>query len=382
MKKISVLTGTRAEYSLLKPVMEEIEKHPQLRLQVIVTGMHLSEEFGHTVDEIKNDGLEIEKKIKMIPEDDSSHSMAKSIGEGITRISDTFNEIKPDILIVLGDRTEALAGTIAAAYVNIAVGHIHGGDKSKAGLDESARHAITKFAHIHFPATQKSAERISKLGEEEWRINEVGAPGLDTALNMNLLSKEDIKNKFDIDLGKPLLIVVQHPVSTQPEKADVQIEETLKAIKNLEHQTIIIYPNADSGGRKIIDKIKQYEKFSFIRTYENLSHKDYLSLLKYADVLVGNSSSGIIESPSFNLPVVNIGIRQDGRERSKNIIDVDHDKKKIKKSIEKSLFDDKFKKKVEKCDNPYGDGKASKRIVRILEDICIDEELLQKSITY
>lgn len=382
MKKVSVLTGTRAEYGLLKPVMDEIKKHPNLDLKIIVTGMHLSEEFGKTIDEIKNDGFEITKEIEMIPKDDSSYSMAKSIGEGIMGISDAFDDLEPDVLIVLGDRTEALAATVAAAYMNVVIAHIHGGDKSKAGLDESARHAITKFAHIHFPASKKSAKRIRKMGEEKWRINTVGAPGLDTALNADLLDKDEVENKFKIDLKEPLLLVVQHSVSTQPEKAEDQIEETLKAIKELSYQTIIIYPNADAGGRKIIKKIKEYEKFSFIRTYENLSHKEYLSLLDYGDVLVGNSSSGIIESPSFNLPVVNIGIRQDGRECAENIIDVNHDKEKIKESIKRCLFDEEFKKKVNNCKNPYGEGEASKKIVNILDKISIDDKLLQKSITY
>ena len=381
MRNICVLTGTRAEYGLLRPVMQAIKENPTLKLSIIVTGMHLSKEFGYSLNEIIKDGFKITKKVEMNPEEDTGFSMAKYIGKGIMGMADAFKIINLDILLVLGDRMESLAGVIAAAYMNIPVAHIHGGDSARAGLDESARHSITKFAHIHFPVTKKSKERISKLGEDDWRIFTVGAPCLDTILNTKLLTESEIEKKFNLNLKNPFILMVQHSVTTEPEKTEKQIIETLEAIKELGYQTIIIYPNSDAGGRKIISKIKKYENLLFIKTYENLSHKEYLSLLKYASVMMGNSSSGIIESSSFKLPVVNIGIRQEGRERANNVIDVGHNKEEIIKAIKKALSPE-FKEQLKDCKNPYGDGKTGKRIAKILSEIKIDKGLLQKKIIY
>ncbi|UCC91687.1 MAG: UDP-N-acetylglucosamine 2-epimerase (hydrolyzing) [Candidatus Aenigmatarchaeota archaeon] len=381
MRKVCVVTGTRAEYGLLKPVMEEIKKSENLRLYLIVTGMHLSKEFGYTKNEIIKDGFKIDSEFRMNPPKDTPASMSISIGKGIVKFSESFSLIKPDIVLVLGDRIEPLAATIASSYMNIPIAHIHGGDVSE-GLDESARHAITKFAHMHFPATKKSAERISKMGEEKWRIFVVGAPCLDTILEIKFPKRKYIENKFDIDPDKPLILVLQHSVTTEPEKAGEQIIETLEAIKKLGEQTIIIYPNSDAGGREIIKQIKKYEKLSFLSVYKSIDHKDYLSLLKYASVLVGNSSCGIVESPAFKIPVVNIGTRQDGRERSTNVIDVGHDRNVISTKIKKTIYDKKFIKGVKKCKTPYGHGNASKRIVKILSDMKIDKNLLQKKMTY
>lgn len=382
MKNICVLTGTRAEYGLLKPVMNAIREHLHLELSLIVTGMHLSEEFGYTVDEIIKDGFEITERVEMNPEEDTGFSMAQSTGRGIIGIADALKRIKPNIFFVLGDRIEPLAGVIASAYMNIPIAHIHGGDSARAGLDESVRHAITKFAHIHFPVTEKSAERILKMGEDDWRVFVVGAPGLDTILNTKFLAREEVEEKFNLDLSKPFILLVQHSVTTETEKAGLQIVETLNAIKELGYQTIVIFPNSDAGGRKIIEQIKKYEgRLPFIKSYKNLSHMEYLSLLKYASVMVGNSSSGIIESASFKLPVVNIGTRQEGRERANNVVDVEHNKKEIKKAIKKALSEE-FKEKIKNCVNPYGDGETGERVANILAEINIDKRLLQKKLAY
>ncbi len=382
MKKICVLTGTRAEYGLLKPIIERIDSDKELELILLVAGMHLSEEFGNTIDEIKMDGFKIDGTIDMNPKEDKSCAMAFAIGEGIQKITSFFEKTKPDILLILGDRIEALAATIAAAYCNIVIAHIHGGDTSKAGLDESARHAITKFAHIHFPATKTSAERIKKLGEDVSRIFVSGAPCLDTILNKKLFDKKELEKKLKIRLQKPFILLLQHSVTTEAEDAGKQIIETLEAIKKLEIQTIVIYPNSDTGGRVIIKKIDEYsKKFSFIETFKSLSHKEYLSLMKYADVMVGNSSSGIIESSSFKLPVINIGIRQEGRERSNNVIDVKPDKQQILNAIEKVLSKE-FKESISQCKNPYGNGNAAEIITKTLSELKINKDFLQKKITY
>lgn len=382
-RKICVVTGTRAEYGLLKPVMEAIKKSKNLNLQVLVTGTHLVPKFGETIKEIKKDGFTISEKAVMTTKKDSPEAMAESIGKGIVGMVKVFKKIKPDIVLVLGDRIEALAASIAAVYMQIAVAHIHGGDSPQAGLDEYTRHAITKISHIHFPATKKSAERIIKMGEDKKRVFIVGAPALGTILKEKLISLQEIAKKYHLILKKPILLVVQHPVTTEVEDAARQIKETLEALKEEKYQTIIIYPNADAGGRKIITIIEKYRKYPFFKIYKSLAHRDYLSLMKISSVMIGNSSSGIIESPSFKLPVINIGPRQCGRERADNIIDVDYKKEDIKKAIEKALYNKKFKDKVRKCKSPYdGEGKAGLRIAKILSTIRIDKKLFQKKLTY
>jgi len=382
MKRIAVVTGTRAEYGILYPVLRAIEARSELELSLVVTGMHLSHEFGYTIQEIEKDGFKINARVDMLPSSDTPGAMAKSVGLGIIGMAQTWEQLKPDIIVVLGDRVEPLAATIAAAYINIPVAHIHGGDSAKAGLDEYARHAITKFAHIHFPATRKSAERITKMGEEEWRIHVVGAPALDTILNESFIPADALVKKFALDLAKPLILAVQHPVTTQVDAAPVQVRETLEAIGEIGYPAIVIYPNSDAGGRKMIEVIKEFERHPLVKTFKSLPRQEYISLMKAAGVMVGNSSSGIIEAPSLGLPVVNIGIRQEGRERGKNVIDVGHNKQEIIKAIKKASADREFLNEVKKCQSPYGDGNAGKKIAEILSSVEITPQLLQKKITY
>ena len=379
-RKILYITGTRADYGLMKSVLREIENHPKLELEVIATGMHLMPEFGMTINEIKKDGFKIHE-IAATYEQDNKQSMANFVGKFIQLLTDKVKKIKPDIIMVLGDRGEMLAGVIVGTYLTIPVAHIHGGDISST-VDEIVRHAITKLAHIHFPATEKSAERIIKMGEDPSNVFVVGAPGLDIILNENLIEPTKLSEKYNLDLSEPILLVIQHPVTTEVEDAPTQIRETLEAISELRYQTILIYPNADAGGRNMIEVIKEYEKHPFIKIFKNIPYKEYLSLMNIASVMVGNSSSGIIEAPSFGLPVVNIGTRQEGRQRAENVIDVDYDKEEIKAAIKKALYDEDFKEKVKNCKNPYGDGKAGVRIADILSKIKIDKKLLQKKITY
>lgn len=383
MKKIAVVTGTRAEYGILEPVLKAIQARKGLKLLLVVTGMHLSHEFGYTVSEIEKDGFEISARVDMLPKADTVRAMAESVGQGIIGMAQAWEQLTPDIILVLGDRTEPLAAAISGAYMNIPIAHIHGGDSSKGGLDEYARHAITKFSHIHFPATQKSAERIIKMGEDEWRVHQVGSPALDVILNEQLIPSEKIINKFGIDTSKPLILLVQHPVTTEPDKAGEQMTETLEAVMSFGYPIILLYPNADAGGRRIIEVIKDYEmRYNLIRTFKSLPRREYLSLMKTASVLVGNSSSGMIDAPSFGLPVVNIGCRQEGRERGNNVIDVGHNRKEIIAAVKRALTDKRFLKMVNQCHNPYGDGKASLRIAEILDNLDVSPKLLQKKITY
>ncbi len=382
IRKIAVFTCSRAEYGILKPVMNAVKHHPQFELLTIAGGMHLSKNFGSTVKEICRDGFKISAKIKVPPPGNSNTEMASYLGKVIVNSTKILEELNPDSILILGDRVDILGVALAGSYMNILLAHIHGGDVSNAGLDEPARHSISKFAHIHFAATEKSAKRLIKMGEEPSRVHVTGAPGLDTILNAKYSSSENLAEKYGIDLTIPLILLIQHSVTTQAEEAGRQIEETLKAVKVFKYQTVIIYPNSDAGGSRIIRSIKKYEKYPYIRAFKSLPHEDYLGLMRTASVMVGNSSGGIIESSAFRLPVVNIGIRQTGRERSSNIIDVEHKKESIVKGIKMALHDEEFRRKLQKCRNSYGEGKASGRIVKILSKIKIDKKFLQKRITY
>jgi UDP-hydrolysing UDP-N-acetyl-D-glucosamine 2-epimerase len=379
-RKILYITGTRADYGLMKSVLKEIEKHPKLELEIVATGMHLMEEFGMTINEIKKDGFKIHK-IDATYENDNKESMANFIGKFIQLLTKKVVEITPDTILLLGDRGEMLAGAIVGAYLNIPVAHLHGGDITST-VDEPSRHAITKLAHIHLPATENSAERIIKMGEDPSNVFVVGAPSLDSILNENLIEPTKLSEKYNLDLSKPILLVVQHPVTMAVNDAPDQIRKTLETILELKHQTVLIYPNADAGGRRMIEVIKEYEKYPFIKAFKSIPHKEYLSLMRIASVLIGNSSSGIIEAPSFGLPVVNIGSRQEGRQRAENVIDVDYNREQIKAAIKKALYDEDFKDKVKNCKSPYGDGKAGVRIADILSKIKTDKKLLQKRLTY
>ena len=375
-RKIFYITGTRADYGLMKSVLKEIEKHPKLELDIVVTGMHLMPEFGMTVKEIKRDGFEIHE-IDATYENDSKESMANFIGKFTQLLTKKVKDINPDIILLLGDRGEMVAGAIVGAYLTIPVAHLHGGEVTST-IDGLARHAITKLAHIHLPATELSAKRIILMGEESWRVHVIGAPGLDLILNEKLLSKEEICNNLSVVPKKPIFLVIQHPVTMEIEQTEKQMRETMEAITHLKQQTVVVYPNADAGGRRMIKVINEYVEYPFIKIFKSIPHKEYLSLMKIANVMVGNSSSGIIEAPSFRLPVVNIGTRQEGRERSDNVIDVNYSKKEIISAINKAMYDTMFIKKVKECENPYGDGKSGKRVANVLDKIKMDNRLLQK----
>lgn len=380
MRKILYISGSRADYGLMREVLFELKRRKNLKVEIVATGMHLMPEFGRTINEIRKDGFKV-WPVRAVYEKDKPEAAVKFVGELILRLLKEVKSIKPDMILLLGDRGEMLSGAIVGVYLGIPVAHIHGGDVTST-VDELSRHAITKLSHIHFPATKKSAERIKKMGEDKWRIFVVGAPGLDGILNEKLFSKKDIIEKYNLDSQKPILLVVQHPVSEDQKEAGQEMKETMEAIKELKLQTILIYPNADAGGREMIKIIKKYRKCPFIKIYRSISYKDYLSLMNIVNVMVGNSSSGIIEAPSFHLPFVNIGQRQKGREEALNVINADYDKKQIKKAIKKAIYDRKFREKMKKGKSPYGDGKAGRRIAKILSELKIDKKLLEKQITY
>lgn len=382
-KKIMIITGTRAEYGILKPVLNAIERHPRLILSLVATGMHLLHEFGCTVNEIEKDGFKVDFKINMLSNEDSKEAMAKSLARGIFGMVRAIKKSNPDIVFVCGDRSEALAAAIAAAYLTVPVAHLMAGDTTIGStIDDSIRPAITKFAHIHFAATKKHAERVIKLGEEPWRVFVTGSPVIDAIRKIKRIPPKKIAQKFNLNLKNPIILLIQHPTTINVENAPDEIRETLEAIIRLKYQTLLVYPNADAGGRRMIQVVKEYEKFPFIRIFKSIPWQEYLSLMNITSVMVGNSSSGIIEAPSFGLPVVNIGPRELGRERANNIIDVDYKNEDIEKAIKKAIYDKNFREKVKRSKNPYGDGRATERIIKVLTKIKINRKLIQKKMTY
>ncbi|MDP3396805.1 MAG: UDP-N-acetylglucosamine 2-epimerase [Methanoregula sp.] len=380
-KKILYISGTRADYGLMRSVLSRIHEAPDLELEIIATGMHLMPDFGNSVDEIVADGFTLHR-IPVLHEEDTRESMATFIGNLIVALTKKVQKIRPDLILLLGDRGEMLAGAIVGTYAGIPVAHLHGGEVTST-VDEPVRHAITKLAHLHLPATRKSARRIIRMGEDPSWVHVVGAPGLEPILSGTFTPMEELVRKYRITPDKPLVLVVQHPVSAEVANAAGQMLATLEAVSDLPVQVLVVYPNADAGGRKMIVVIEEFSwKQGSVQAHKNLPHDDYLGLLKIASVLIGNSSSGIIEAPSFHLPVVNIGTRQEGRERSGNVINTGYTRHEIAASIEKALSDTDFLDKVRRCKNPYGKGDSSKRIVEVLRQVDFTKTCIQKKNFY
>ena len=383
MKKIAVVTGIRSEYNLLYPIMKAIDEHPDLELNIIVTGAHLTDSYGGTVKEIVEDGFHIVEHIESLLDADSASSRVKSAAIQLAGLAQTFIRINLDIVIAPFDREEAITVALAGTYMNIPIAHVGGGDRAFGNADDYIRHAVTKLAHIHFAITQKSAERIVKMGEEPWRVHCVGNPGVDKYVLTEYISAEELGKRLNFDITqKPLLVLIHNPMTTEIDKARIQMEVTMQAIRDLGYRTVVIYPNSDPGGREMIKVIDDYaSELDFIKAFKNLSRDEFVNLMRKCDLLVGNSSCGILEAPFLKLPVVNIGIRQQEREHAENVIFVPHDKEAIKQAVKQALSPE-FKRQVGSCTNPFGDGSAGQEIVQILANVKITPELLQKKITY
>jgi UDP-N-acetylglucosamine 2-epimerase (non-hydrolysing)/GDP/UDP-N,N'-diacetylbacillosamine 2-epimerase (hydrolysing) len=382
-RTIAVVTGTRAEFGLLKSPMEHIRDHDELSLSTVVTGMHLSPQYGNTYTEIERVGFEIDRKVEMLFDSDSGLGMAKSVGVGISSMAETFRDLDPDVVLVLGDRDEPFAAGVAAAHMQIPVAHIHGGDVMiGATIDDSLRHALTKFAHIHFPVSEESAERIRRLGEEPSRITVSGAPGLDDILDDEYVPGPEARAELGLDPDRPVILLVQHPVTTQPEAAGEQMQATLDALADIEAQLVLIYPNSDAGSNQMIDAIQELPEDDDLFIYENLSRELYLGIMDTADVMVGNSSSGILEAPSFDLPVVDIGPREKRRQRAENTVSVPHETGAIEEAIRRCLTDEAIRRRAASSPNPYDYGGAGERIANTLATVELTDELLRKNITY
>ncbi len=378
-RKVVYITGTRADYGVMRSTLDVIRKYPKLDLELIVVGMHLSKFFGHTIDEIKKDKFKIAAEIPIGVTSNSEASMARSFGTAVSGITAALEKIKPDILYIMGDRIEMLAGAIAGALMNIPIVHMSGGDVS-GSIDDSIRHAITKFAHVHLPMTKLSASRIEKMGEQPWRIHIIGTPGVNLKTE-KIATRKEIAAELGFDLKKRIFLAVQHPVTTEMNEAGKQMRETMEAIKELGEQTVVIYPNADAGSLEIIRAIEKYRELPFVRIYKTLPRAHYFGIMNAASVMVGNSSSGIVEAASFNLPAVNVGTRQSNREHGPNVVTAPYKKQEIKMAIKKALSK-KFKEKIRKGKNPYINKKTEQKIAGIIASLKITKDLLQKHMTY
>jgi len=369
-RKICVVTGTRAEYGLFYPVMKKIQASDKLELQLIATTMHLSEEFGSTYKQIEEDGFKIDEKIENLLSSDTKSSIAKSTGLATILLSDAFARLKPDILLLLGDRYETHASATTAMLMNIPIAHIHGGEITEGAVDEQIRHSITKMSYLHFPSTQSYANRIIQMGEDPSRVFVSGAPGIDNIMSMQLLSKYELEKDLNWKFGSKSALITYHPVTLESNDLDEEVEQMFEALRQSNLSVLFTYANADDSGRLINQKIEGFcqENVNKYKVVKSLGQLRYLSAMKYADVLIGNTSSGIIEAASFQKPVVNIGNRQKGRLQSGNVINCTI--LTLNNSIEEAMSDE-FQTNCKKCENIYGVGKASD----IIADALLNKEL-------
>ena len=385
-RKIIAVTGARSEYDLLSSIFEKLDKDDRFEFSIIVTGPHLSDNFGYTAQYVERDGYKIEERIYNLLDTNKKIGRIASIGYQIPALAQTIERVKPDIILVAGDREEAISVTMTAAFLCIPVAHFFGGDIAKDGnIDNSVRYAASKFAHIHFPSLATHKENLLRLGEDEWRVFVVGNPALDRFIQTLKLSREELERKLDFDIvNNPYFILIQHSIITEIDKQKEHIEISLKAIQKSGFKCFINYPNSDPGNHFIIEAIQRYSQLypDQFRLFHNMDRVTYVNLLRHAKCLLGNSSSGLLEAPSLGLPAINIGSRQRGRVHGPNVIFVDNNEVQIAEAIHKVLNDDEFNTEASKRYNPYGDGTSSDKIVKILSEIDISEKLIYKNITY
>tara|TARA_Y100000816_G_C26093864_1_gene578476 strand:- start:50 stop:1189 length:1140 start_codon:yes stop_codon:yes gene_type:complete len=379
MKKILIITERRADFSRFKPIIKLIQKDKRLDYQLIVTGLHLIKKYGYTIKEIDKDKFKVFSKFKMFDNEyfvkNDGAEMVRAIGKAFLNISRLLKKAKPDLILSGFDIAANFAISVAGAHMNIPVAHIQGGEVSGT-IDESIRHATSKFSNFHFTANKETKNRLIKLGEIPKNIFPVGCPSIDALLSENLINKKLIKRKFKIDLNKEFLLLIQHPVTSEWNTLS-QINKTLNAIRDSKMQHLVVFPNNDSGAKKILQEIKK-TKLNYVPT---LSLAEYRTLLDGKMILLGNSSSGIHEAASFKVPVINIGSRQSGRYKPRNIINVNYSKQEIEKAIKKTKSQN-FKKKIQNIKNPYGDGKSALKIIKIIKKLNLKNFDTQKKLTY
>ena len=378
MRTIGVVTGSRADYGIYLPLLQDVVADRTLELLLYVTGTHLSPEFGRTVALIEQDGFSISERIDVILSSDTPEAVAKSMGLGTIGFAQVFGKRRPDWLVVLGDRFEMHAAALAALPFKIPVAHIHGGETTEGAIDDALRHSITKLSHVHFASTEVYRQRIVQLGEEPWRVTVSGALSLDNLARMTLLSFEELERRVDRSLRPAPLLVTFHPTTLEYEATERQVTQLIRALEQVDKPIVITAPNADTCGRIIRQHLAAFvQRSPKVVLVENLGTQAYFSMMAIAAAMVGNSSSGILEAMSFRLPVVNIGTRQDGRVRAENVIDVGYETPDILQGIGMAL-DMGQRRVIYGRTNHYGDGKAASRIVSRLKTIALDDQLIRK----
>jgi UDP-N-acetylglucosamine 2-epimerase (non-hydrolysing)/GDP/UDP-N,N'-diacetylbacillosamine 2-epimerase (hydrolysing) len=376
-RTISVVTTSRADYSHLYWPLRELDAHPDVDLKLIVLASHLSPEFGHTVREIEKDGFAIAARLECLLSSDTDVGMAKSIGLAVLSLADTLAVMRPDMILLIADRYEMLAPAAVALALRIPIAHIEGGELSQGAIDDAVRNALTKMSHIHFTSTEGARDRVISMSEEPWRVHRAGAPSLDHLRKSKLLSQSEIESRLKINLSPPTTVIAYHPVTLLAD-TNAEADEVFAALAQLPQQLIFCYPNADAGSHDLTTRIRSLlaqRKDAFLFT--NLPAVEYWSLLRYATLFLGNSSSGIMETASFALPTVNIGMRQQGRERARNIVDTPPVATSILDAVHKAESSD-FRASLEGMTNPYGDGCAAERIVHVLNTLPSRDVLLLK----
>ena len=368
MRKICIITGTRAEYGLLRWVMQGIKDDPELTLQIIATGMHLSHEFGLTYRDIEQDGFLIDRKVEMLTSSDTPVGIAKSMGLGLIGFADALNELKPDLIVVLGDRFEIFSAVSTALIARIPVAHLHGGEATEGVIDEAIRHSITKMSHLHFVAAEEYRQRVIQLGEQPERVLLVGGLGVDSIKRLKLLERGELETALDFRLGKKNLLITFHPVTLEKAAAAEQMAELLAALDDLaDTHLIFTLPNADTDGRVLIEMVEQFVAWHpNSRAYKSLGQIRYLSCIAQVDGVVGNSSSGLAEAPSFKKGTIDIGDRQRGRLKAASVIEAAPTRESIATALQK-LYSEDFHASLSGIMNPYGEGGASEKIVATIK---------------
>jgi len=386
-RKIIAISGARSDYDLLYSVYNKLNNDPNIDFKIVITGPNLSDNYGYTAKNIENDEFEIAGRIFNLVDSSQKIGRIISIGLQIPSLANLLLQENPDIVLVAGDREEAISGTMTCAYMDIPVAHFFGGDIAKDGnIDNAVRYASGKFAHIHFPTLEEHRKTLLKLGEDDWRIFVVGNPALDRILSTPELSDKEVFTRLNV-MEKNIsnyCVLIQHPIITQYDLQEKHIKITLDALKEFDGHCFINFPNSDAGSNRIISAYQKYandfpKKFTL---FQNLERKTYINLLRSAEFLIGNSSSGIVEVASIGLPAINVGERQRGRIHGENVIFVDNDGQQIKMAIHKIRTDSDFQEKVKKKYNPYGEGNSADKVVKVLKELEINDKLIYKNITY
>ena len=380
MKRIGIMTGTRAEYGLLKSLMQEINKDNDLELYLIVSGMHLSPEFGMTYKEIEEDGFEINAKVEMLLSSDSPAGISKSIGLGVIGFADEFQRADLDMLILLGDRYEALSAAISAMVMRIPIAHLHGGELTEGAIDEGIRHSITKMSYLHFTSTEQYRNRVIQLGENPERVFYVGALGVENIKKINLMTKEELEKSIHFEIDENTVVVTYHPVTLENNTVEEQFLNLLKVLdRNPKIRMIFTKANADTNGRIVNELIDKYAAQNSERAcaFMSLGQKRYLSALKYCRIVIGNSSSGIIEAPSFGKPIINIGDRQKGRICADSVINCGYTQQEIQQAMETALTKE-FENKASNCKNPYEKENTAANIISVIKDYLLNDKIKLK----